>query len=113
MKKFWTDKLPTSTALIGALLALLILLASLQYYWLGEVSTGERERLQALVRTGAARYFAHGAGAVRPASSATRCPSDAELQLAVSATAQREAETRAEQCFAREVVKVNDWRAVR
>jgi len=67
----------------------------------------------AWVRTGAARYFARGAGAVRPASSGTRCPSDAELMLAVSATAQREAETRAEQCFAREVVKVNDWRAVR
>jgi hypothetical protein len=37
MNKLWTDKLPSSTALIGALLALLILLASLQYYWLGEV----------------------------------------------------------------------------
>src|SRR5689334_1781217 len=38
------------------LLALLALLATLQYYWLGEVSTGERERLQAIVRTGAARF---------------------------------------------------------
>jgi signal transduction histidine kinase len=56
MKKFWTDKLPTSTALIGALLALLILLASLQYYWLGEVSTGDRERMQSLIDAGAVRF---------------------------------------------------------
>lgn len=65
------------------------------------------------VRAGAARYFARGAAAVAPASAQVRCPSDAELSLAVSAAAQREAEARAEGCFAREVVKVNDWRAVR
>jgi stage II sporulation protein D len=63
-------------------------------------------------RAGAARYFAQGA-ATRPASSRTRCPSDAELLLAVSATAQREAELRAEACFARELAKTRDWRAVR
>jgi SpoIID/LytB domain protein len=65
------------------------------------------------VRVGAARYFANGSNAARPASSRTRCPSDAELLLAVSATAQREAETRAEACFAREVAKTRDWRTVR
>ena len=63
------------------------------------------------VRVGAARYFAHGPA--RPAASRARCPSDAELLLAVSATAQREAETRAEECFAREVARTADWRAVR
>jgi SpoIID/LytB domain protein len=63
------------------------------------------------VRVGAARYFAQGA--VSPAPSRTRCPSDAELRLAVSATAQREAETRARECFARELAKTGDWRAVR
>src|SRR5690349_24127912 len=56
MNKLWTDKLPSSTALIGALLALLILLASLQYYWLGEVSTGGRERMQSLIDAGAVRF---------------------------------------------------------
>jgi uncharacterized membrane protein YdcZ (DUF606 family) len=65
------------------------------------------------VRTGAARYFSRGAAAAKPASSNTRCPSDAELLLSVSAIAQREAEERAEGCFAREVVRVGDWRAVR
>jgi len=64
------------------------------------------------VRVGAARYFAQAASA-RPVSARTRCPTDAELMLAVSATAQREAETRAEGCFARELAKTGDWRAVR
>jgi stage II sporulation protein D (peptidoglycan lytic transglycosylase) len=66
----------------------------------------------AWVRVGAARYFAN-APAARPASSRTRCPSDAELLLAVSALAQREAELRAEACFARELVKSADWKLVR
>ncbi|HEY3159783.1 MAG TPA: SpoIID/LytB domain-containing protein [Vicinamibacterales bacterium] len=64
------------------------------------------------VRVGAARYFAQRTAA-RPVSSRTECPSDAELLLAVSATAQREAETRAEACFARELARTGDWRAVR
>jgi hypothetical protein len=67
----------------------------------------------AWVRVGAARYFAQGAAAVRAASSRTACPADAELLLAVSAAAQREAELRAEGCFARELAKTSDWRAVR
>lgn len=66
----------------------------------------------AWVRIGAARYFG-AAGRVEPASVKTRCPSDAELLLAVSAPAQREAETKAQACFAREVAKTRDWRAVR
>jgi stage II sporulation protein D len=66
------------------------------------------------VRVGAARYFSQGAaGTPRPGSSRAPCPSDAELTLAVSAPAQREAENRAEACFRREFEKTGDWRAVR
>ena len=62
------------------------------------------------VRVGGARYFS----GVRPTSSAeVSCPADAELTLAVSAVAQREAEARAVQCFARALAKVGDWRLVR
>jgi hypothetical protein len=74
---------------------------------------GQLSERAAWVRVGAARYFARGAAAVKPAPSKIRCPSDAELLLAVSAAAQREAETRAEGCFAREMAKGTDWRAVR
>jgi hypothetical protein len=66
----------------------------------------------AWVRIGAARYFVDRPAA-RPRDARTRCPSDAELLLAVSATAQREAELRAEACFTRELAKTNDWRLVR
>lgn len=74
----------------------------------------------AWVRVGAARYFAKavalsvaapsGPNAAAPAA---RCPSDAELTLAVSAVAQREAEERAERCFARAYQQTHDWRTVR
>jgi SpoIID/LytB domain protein len=67
----------------------------------------------AWVRIGAARYFSVGPTAARAASSRTRCPSDAELLLAVSAPAQRDAETRAEGCFTRALETTKDWRAVR
>jgi stage II sporulation protein D len=66
----------------------------------------------AWVRVGAARYFSDPPAA-RPADSGTRCPSDAELLLAISATAQREAELRSHACFARELAKTGDWRLVR
>jgi signal transduction histidine kinase len=56
VKKFLTHKLSSSTALIGGLLALLVLLASLQYHWLGEISASERDRMQSLVDSGAARF---------------------------------------------------------
>lgn len=42
--------------LVAALLVLLPLLAVLQYRWLGEVSTGERERMQANLKTSAERF---------------------------------------------------------
>jgi stage II sporulation protein D len=73
---------------------------------------GPLDRRAAWVRVGAARYFAQGAAAIEPASSRAKCPTDAELLLAVSAAAQRDAETRAAGCFARELAKTNDWRAV-
>jgi signal transduction histidine kinase len=56
MKSMRIAKLPSGTVLIAALLVLLVLLASLQYYWLGEISAGERERLQSLVDSGALRF---------------------------------------------------------
>jgi hypothetical protein len=67
----------------------------------------------AWVRIGAARYFAREREGAAPASAKTQCPSDAELLLAVSAAAQREAEARADACFARGLAATNDWRAVR
>ena len=66
------------------------------------------------IRVGAARYYgARPAGAPPSPSSRVKCPSDAELTLAVSVTAQREAESRAESCFAHELSRRRDWRAVR
>jgi hypothetical protein len=71
----------------------------------------------AWMRVGAARYFGRHGGSTEqdPASVRTplRCPSDAELTLAISATAQRDADARAEACFARAYERVRDWRAVR
>lgn len=65
----------------------------------------------AWVRVGAARYFSRSP---QPASSReVKCPVDAELTMAVSASAQRDAESRAERCFAHALEKAGDWRAVR
>ena len=44
--------------LVATLLVLLPLLAVLQYRWLGEVSAGERDRMQANLRTSADRFCA-------------------------------------------------------
>jgi stage II sporulation protein D len=70
---------------------------------------GERP---AWVRVGGARYFSSSTRPAAP-SSETSCPADAELTLALSAVAQREAEARAVQCFARAIAKAGDWRLVR
>jgi SpoIID/LytB domain protein len=66
----------------------------------------------AWVRVGAARYYA---ATPRPAPPARRvkCPSDAELTMAVSAPAHRDAELRAQACFARALAAASDWRQVR
>jgi stage II sporulation protein D len=66
----------------------------------------------AWVRVGAARYYA-SARAASPAVTHVRCPSDAELMMAVSAPALRQAERRAEACFARGLARARDWREVR
>jgi signal transduction histidine kinase len=42
--------------LIGVLTLLLVTLATLQYRWVGQVSTGERERMQASLNAGANRF---------------------------------------------------------
>ena len=63
------------------------------------------------VRVGAARYFTRTApGSVE---GRVRCPDDVELTGAVSAAAQREAEARAEACFAQALERSGDWRSVR
>jgi stage II sporulation protein D len=68
----------------------------------------------AWVRVGAARHFGRNRSAAPPGfSGRERCPANAELTLAISAPAQREAEARAEACFAREFARTKDWRAVR
>lgn len=67
------------------------------------------------VRVGAARYFARAdmGSPVAAPSGRIRCPADAELTLAISAAAQRDAEARAEACFARAYAESGDWRRVR
>jgi stage II sporulation protein D len=66
----------------------------------------------AWVRVGGARYFSKAAPPPVPPKEVS-CPADAELTLALSAVAQREAEARAVQCFARALARVGDWRLVR
>jgi stage II sporulation protein D (peptidoglycan lytic transglycosylase) len=63
-------------------------------------------------RVGAARYFARPSPPAAP-SKPVSCPVDAELRMAVSYTAQREAEQRAERCFAFALARAGDWKAVR
>ena len=65
------------------------------------------------VKVGAARFFARTTPSPVPASGKVRCPADAELTLSISAAAQRDAEARAEACFARAYAETRDWRAVR
>lgn len=66
------------------------------------------------VRVGGARYVARSMPLPAPDTGAkVKCPVDAELTLAISAAAQREAEARAEACFARAIATGRDWRSVR
>jgi len=64
----------------------------------------------AWVRVGATRFFT---GGERKAEGRVRCPADADLTAAVSAAAQREAESRAEACFAQAMERGTDWREIR
>jgi SpoIID/LytB domain protein len=68
------------------------------------------EERYAWVRVGAARYFS---GGERPFDGRVRCPADADLTASVSAAAQREAESRAEACFAQALGRGGDWREIR
>lgn len=54
--KFWKSTSPKMLLLVALMLGLLGLLATLQYRWLGQVSRGERERMQVAVRAGATRF---------------------------------------------------------
>ena len=65
----------------------------------------------AWVKIGAARYF--GSPRLGGAIKHVTCPSDAELNLAISAAAQRDAELRAEACFARAIADGIPWRSIR
>jgi stage II sporulation protein D (peptidoglycan lytic transglycosylase) len=115
-RPWWVSEVAEGTAIDLAPVAVLAQRGGIE----GAVRTAVAELLvagplagrPAWVRVGAARYFADRPAA-RPADSRTRCPSDAELLLAVSAPAQREAELRAEACFARALAKSGDWRLVR
>jgi len=66
----------------------------------------------AWVRVGAAKYYSRPTPPDAP-SRAVSCPADAELTMAISAAAQREAESRAERCFTRAFARTGDWRVVR
>jgi SpoIID/LytB domain protein len=66
----------------------------------------------AWVRVGAARYFAREKPPATP-SARVRCPSDEELLASTSAPGFREAEARAEMCFAAGYARTKDWRTVR
>jgi len=66
------------------------------------------------MRVGAGRYFSRLSPIALPDRKAKlKCPADAELTLAISAAAQRDAESRAEACFARALAAAGDWRLVR
>src|SRR5207237_7221005 len=53
----FTTRAPSFVLLVAAaLVALLALLATLQYRWLGQVSAGERERMQTTLRASTARF---------------------------------------------------------
>jgi signal transduction histidine kinase len=55
MYRPWRLNAPYLPILVAALIAL-VLLASLQYHWVGQVSAAERDRMQATLRAGAARF---------------------------------------------------------
>jgi SpoIID/LytB domain protein len=66
------------------------------------------------VRVGAARYYARVPDSIPVASGVDLdCPSEAELRLAISASALRSAEARAEACFREAIARTKDWREIR
>lgn len=65
------------------------------------------------VREGAAIYFSRPAGSSVHSDARVRCPTDEELLRPVSAGAQRDAYSRAEACFARQIESGRTWAEVR
>ena len=68
------------------------------------------------IREGAAIYFSSGrepGPSGRESGARVKCPTDQELMRPVSAGAQRDAYTRAEACFARQIASGRRWDAVR
>jgi signal transduction histidine kinase len=53
---FWKFRPTKTLVLVVVLSVLLVTLATLQYRWLGQVSTGERERMQASLDAGTTRF---------------------------------------------------------
>tara|TARA_B100001123_G_scaffold449608_2_gene615648 strand:+ start:335 stop:1027 length:693 start_codon:yes stop_codon:yes gene_type:complete len=115
---WWVASVVTGTRIDLAPLAVLeqrnglvaALRAGVARVLMGQTFTGRPVWTQ----VGGAHYFARVPGTpLQPASSRRlKCPSDAELTMAVSAVVQREAEMRAETCFARAVEQAGDWRRV-
>lgn len=116
-RPWWTSAVVTGTAIDLAPAAVLaqrdgvevVIRRAVAEVLIGNTFAGR----PAWMRVGSARYFAWPAGAAPSIPPRLPCPSDAELTLAVSAQAQREAESRAESCFARALARTRDWRAVR
>ena len=65
------------------------------------------------VREGAAAYYARPADGRLTNPDRVQCPTDAELNRALSAGAQRDAYARAEICFARAIAEGKKWNQVR
>ncbi len=65
------------------------------------------------VREGAAIYFSSPAGPPQPPGARVSCPKDAELLRPVSGGAEREAFSRADRCFRRQIARGRTWRDVR
>jgi hypothetical protein len=65
------------------------------------------------VREGAASYFADPAAAAIEPSRRVACPADEELLRPLSAGTHREALTRADACFRRQIASGRSWREVR
>ena len=65
------------------------------------------------VREGASTYFSSPAGPPQPPGARVSCPQDAELLRPVSGGAEREAFSRADRCFRRQIAQGRTWRDVR
>ena len=67
----------------------------------------------AWVREGASIFFSSPASPVLPPGPSVSCPSDAELLRPLSGGSEREAFSRADRCFRRQMAQGRAWRDVR